>query len=270
MSDRTTVSLLISTYNWPKALSLCLASIARQTVLPNEIVIADDGSGADTKAVIDTYRDIIPVPIQHVWHEDSGFRLSHIRNKAIARSNYPYIIQIDGDIILEESFIEDHLTHMKNNCFVVGSRALLNKEFSEYIIESQELPPYEKLRENSKNRLNAKRIPFLIPFFASWYKSTGKFKYYTRGCNMAFWKDSIIQVNGYNEDISGWGSEDSELVVRLLNSGKKKQYLKFGAVQFHIWHPVAPRDKKAFNDDILKDSIKAQALKANNGINKYL
>jgi hypothetical protein len=33
-----------------------------------------------------------------------------ILNKSIAQSNYDYIIQIDGDIIMNKYFVEDHLT----------------------------------------------------------------------------------------------------------------------------------------------------------------
>ena len=97
-----TISLIISTYNWPEALSRCLDSVMSQTVQPTEIIIADDGSTIETKHVIDDYSRRSVVPIVHVWHEDDGFRLSMIRNKAIVRAKGEYIIQIDGDVVLEK------------------------------------------------------------------------------------------------------------------------------------------------------------------------
>ena len=95
-----TVSLIISTYNWPRALYLCLDSVMQQTVMPSEILIADDGSGMSTRDVVKHFENISPVPVRHIWHEDNGFRLAAIRNKAIAASKGKYIIQIDGDLIL--------------------------------------------------------------------------------------------------------------------------------------------------------------------------
>ena len=70
-----TVSLIISTYNWPRALYLCLDSVMQQTVMPSEIIIADDGSGIATRDVVRHFEAVSPVPVRHIWHEDDGFRL---------------------------------------------------------------------------------------------------------------------------------------------------------------------------------------------------
>ena len=270
MGKTISISLLIATYNWPEALKICLQSILEQTVLPDEILIADDGSTEKTRLTIDQFSKKTIIPVKHIWHEDEGFRLSHIRNKAIAQSKCEYIIQIDGDIILEKNFIRDHLAIHKPEHFVVGSRALLERNFSENIVDSGNLPQISLLRKNARNKLNSLRIPLLTHLFSSWYKNSGGHKYYTRGCNMAFWKEAIINVNGYNEEISGWGAEDSELVARLINSGQRKLFLKFGGIQFHIWHHVASRDRKQTNDDILSNTIENRSSFTKDGIDKYL
>ena len=79
-------SLVISTYNWPEALELCLKSSLQQTVAPAEILVADDGSDERTAQLIARYRVQTSIPIVHVWQEDTGFRVGSIRNKAIARA----------------------------------------------------------------------------------------------------------------------------------------------------------------------------------------
>ena len=127
------VSLIISTYNWVDALELCLDSVVKQTRLPDEVIIADDGSTKETKQLLDKY--FSKLNIIHVWHEDNGFRLSEIRNKAIAKSSSEFIIQIDGDIILNKYFIIDHINKSKPNFFTVGSRVLLNDKLSKKIIK---------------------------------------------------------------------------------------------------------------------------------------
>ena len=98
-----TISLLIATYNWPQALACVLASVRAQRVAPLEVVIADDGSRDDTRRLIEREAQHFPVPIVHVWHEDTGFRLAAIRNKAIAQARGEYLVQIDGDIVLGDA-----------------------------------------------------------------------------------------------------------------------------------------------------------------------
>ena len=78
------VSLVISTYNWKEVLGLCLLSVTQQTVIPTEVIIADDGSRSDTKLLIEEFKNHFPCPIKHVWHEDNGWRKCIIMNKAFA------------------------------------------------------------------------------------------------------------------------------------------------------------------------------------------
>ena len=123
------VGLIISTYNWVKALSLVLDSVKRQTHLPDEVVICDDGSRSDTKNFIIDLQKIFPCSLKHVWQEDKGFRAAAIRNKGINElsSNIDYVVVIDGDMILHNKFIEDHIRVAEKNCFIQGGRALISK-----------------------------------------------------------------------------------------------------------------------------------------------
>jgi glycosyltransferase involved in cell wall biosynthesis len=131
------VSLIVSTYNWPEALNLCLISIGKQTLLPDEVIIADDGSTDKTLKLIEKHKRNFPIPIIHVWQPDDGFQLSKIRNKAIAASSQKYIVQIDGDLILEKHFIQDHVAFRKENTFVSGSRVIMNSDLSKKLIMLQ-------------------------------------------------------------------------------------------------------------------------------------
>ena len=132
-----TVSLIISTYNWPRALYLCLDSVMQQTVMPSEILIADDGSGMSTRDVVKHFENISPVPVRHIWHEDNGFRLAAIRNKAIAASKGKYIIQIDGDLILQRNFIQDHMLFAREGCFVTGSRGIITELLTRKVLSGE-------------------------------------------------------------------------------------------------------------------------------------
>ncbi|RYZ99436.1 MAG: glycosyltransferase [Sphingobacteriaceae bacterium] len=260
-------SLNISTYNWPGALRLCLLSIKAQKVLPDEVVIADDGSTEETKLLIEEFQQDFPVPIKHIWHADEGFQLAKIRNRAIAASSFEYIIQIDGDLILHPKFIADHIAFSKKGAFVTGSRVILDKAYSERLLneDSVDISLSEK---GIRNRSNGYRVGFLRNYMAARYRKNDVF--YMRGCNMAFWRDDLVKVNGYNEAFSGWGREDNEIAVRLLNTGIKKLILKFGAIVYHLYHRERSDGNLAVNNDILNTAITNNWQVAKKGLDQYL
>ncbi|WP_142602946.1 glycosyltransferase family 2 protein [Solitalea koreensis] len=253
-------SLIISTYNWPEALALVFKSIAIQTVLPNEIIIADDGSNDETRNLINSFQKEFPIPLIHVWHEDNGFRKTIIMNTAISKSLGDYIIQIDGDIILHSEFIKDHLMAAKNGFFIRGSRTQLLEEKSKSVINNQEIhfSPFEK---GIKNRLNATHAP-LLSFLV---KGNPTDPQDVIGCNMAFWKKDFINVNGYDNNIEGWGHEDIELAARLVNSGVKKRHLKFAAVCYHIFHKPNARHNEENNKAYFYTIWKNGVVRCKNG-----
>ena len=115
-------SLIISTYNRPDALALCLESVKRQTLLPDEVIVGDDGSRDETKQLIERFQKDFPVPLIHVWQEDDGFRLAMCRNKCIAKAKHEYIIQVDGDVILHTRFVGDHVASAQRGCYIKGGR----------------------------------------------------------------------------------------------------------------------------------------------------
>lgn len=87
---------------------------------------------------------------------------------------------------------------------------------------------------------------------------------------MAFWREDLIEVNGFNEDFIGWGREDSEFTIRMLNSGKSRLYLKFAGVGFHLYHNESPRESLVQNEKILSNTIDLSLTRCLNGLDKYL
>ena len=115
-------TLIISTYNRPEALSVCLDSVRFQTVMPDEVIVGDDGSTSETKDLIESFKKDFPVPLIHLWQEDKGFRLAMMRNKSVAAATGDYIIEIDGDIFLHNKFVEDHKRLAKPGHYLRGTR----------------------------------------------------------------------------------------------------------------------------------------------------
>ncbi|MFL5811073.1 MAG: glycosyltransferase family 2 protein, partial [Flavisolibacter sp.] len=241
-------SLLISTYNRPEALGLCLKTVLQQTILPAEVVIADDGSTEETANLIKEFQKKFPIPIKHAWHPDEGFRAAAIRNKGIALCTQDYIVQVDGDIIIHPKFIADHLETQKPGYFMVGSRVMLSAEQTGKLIQ-QGYVDFKKLSREAF-ALNGLRNPLLSKLLAGLYKTKGRHKFYAKGANIAFYKKDIIRINGYNEAFVGWGSEDRDVAIRLMNAGVQKLSIKMRAVCYHLYHKLNERNYELRNEDL--------------------
>lgn len=265
MKKNISVSVIIPTYNWPEALSLCLQSVLKQSVLPDEIIIADDGSKPDTADLIYRISKQSLIPIIHVWQEDEGFRLAQIRNKAIAKSSKEYIIQIDGDVILHKDFIKDHIWFARKGSFVSGSRVIIEEKLTNKLLASQTFN-ISLFTKGIHNKLNGIHLPFLSVLQERY---RGKDILYVRGCNMGFWREDLLKVNGYNEDMTGWGREDNELASRLINLGIEKRIIKFAGIVYHIHHSLRPRTSLSKNDTILKETVCSKSIWCVKGVNQY-
>lgn len=263
MIKQSDITLLISTYNWPHALELILKSILVQSMMPQEVIIADDGSSDETKRLIDHYKSMFGIPLKHVWHEDLGFRKSLILNKAIQQSSGEYIIQIDGDIVLHKHFIKDHFKQRRKGFFIAGSRASINEKKSNQILKNGQFK-FSFFTGGLETRFNAIHFPYLSFFF----KTDPLSSWNVKGCNMAFWKVDFIKINGYFNDFKGWGWEDYELAQRLINSGIRKKRVKWSAIGFHIFHPLNSRGNSATNEKVYRESLKEKIVKRFPGLSE--
>ncbi len=260
------LSLIITTYNSPKFLKLVLDSVRRQVMLPDEVVIADDGSGDDTRKLIEEERLTFPVPLLHVWQEDKGFRAAKSRNNGIKASSGDYIVFIDGDILLDRRFIRDHHFFACKNRFVQGRRVHLSESRTQEIVDSMTVPSLNFFSRGV--RLN--RIHLIHSgFFRDLY---GRKKKTQKGeslisANIGVWKEDLLRVNGFNEEFIGWGREDSELGVRMMNAGIKIRFLKFAAIGIHLYH----QENRFFNEraqELLDRAIETKMTWCDKGLIK--
>jgi len=258
-------ALLISTYNWPQALELIFKSIFEQTEMPDEVLIADDGSTEETKKLIDNFIRKSTFKVIHVWQEDKGFRKAIILNKAVAKSSCDYIIQIDGDCIMHPKFIADHKENAQKNVYLYGTRATITKEALPGIFNEKKT----KFNFFSKN-LKKKSRTIHNKLLSKMYKPHEGFSSNFRGCNVSFWREDFIAINGYNESFEGWGREDSDLVIRLGNKGVLAKRLRYVGIVYHIYHTENPRDQLKENDLIQHKSIQEKIIRTEKGISQYL
>ena len=269
-TDLVNPSLIITTYNWPQALRLSVESVWTQTVLPKEIIIADDGSSIETRETVDQLRKQSPIPIIHVWQPDEGFQLSKIRNRGIAAASSEYIIITDGDCILEPHFIEDHIYFAQVGHGVCGSRIKLVPSASAKFLETGHfVKPFflsPKIRfgyhlSAIRNRWLSNRFVYEVG------KLQTKAKFH--GCNMAFWKSDAIRINGFDEEYTAWGWEDRDFGLRLRRTGVKIKYIRFAALLYHLYHPKKSNSSNG-TTELFKQCIEQNHIRAEKGLDQYL
>jgi hypothetical protein len=258
-------TLIIPTYNWPEALELVLLSVLDQSVMPQEIIIGDDGSKPETKGLIKKFEKQFNLPLIYIWHEDQGNRKSIMMNKAIAKSSFPYIIEIDGDVILQKDFIKDHLSLARPNTYLYGSRVSIQKSKLKSLFAKKQIK-FNYFSSGIKKRNRTLRIPFLANTASSHLFLSGK----VRGCNISFWREDFIKINGYNEDFTGWGMEDSEMILRMVNAGIYGKRLKQKGIIYHIYHKEQDKSFVKRNREIEKITKTSKRIRASKGIDQYI
>lgn len=261
VGTNTSIAVIVSTYNSPEYLRRVLDGYRAQSSYPNELIVADDGSTDETARVVANFAHTAPFAVRHVWHEDRGFRLAEIRNRAVAAASADYLVFTDGDCIPHPCFIEDHLLALETGCFVTGKRMLVGKALSTTFAWSGTASSIILcLGGKLSGCHHLIRLPWLV---LSKQGIKG-----LRGCNMAMFRSDLLAINGFNELITGWGREDSELVARLFAYGVRRRELPFSALVFHLWHPENSRSSLSENDRLLNETIVSGQFRCPCGIVK--
>lgn len=265
------IGVIISTYNKPAYLQLTLEGYCHQTRMVDEVIIADDGSTSETRRVIDSFCSRLP--IKHVWHEDRGFQKCEILNKAILAAESDYLIFTDQDCIPREDFVETHAAYAKPGYFisagyfkmtalvshsVTGSEVSAGRVFDICWLRAQGQPLSFKLTKLLRCRRYAWLMNNITPAAASW-----------NGCNSSGWREDILAINGFNEDMH-YGGQDREFGERMWNKGIKSLQLRYSAIVMHLHHerPYATAESIANNRDIRRQTRKNKIVETPNGIRK--
>lgn len=269
------LSIIVSTYNRPDALNAVLQGLARQKgVNPNEweVIIADDGSGQATRDQISQWHNRFPCALQHVWHEDQGFRLAAIRNLSASKASGEYLVFLDGDCIPFPDFAIQTLKLAEPGWFVAGNRTLLSKTYTQKLLQHGEEPTlwsplrwfYAKLSGQSNRAL-----PWLRLTAKDARKKRPQQWQVLKGCNIGVWKRDFIAINGFDETFSGWGHEDSDFAVRLIRNGIRLKDGRFAVPVLHLWHPENDRSKQAANQAKLAETLNSKHTYALKGCSQY-
>ena len=232
---------------------------------PLEIIVADDGSGPDTRAVVERHQAAGPCPLHHVWHPDEGFRLGGIRNKAMARAVGDYIVSLDGDMVCHPRCVEDHGRLRDPGCFCQGSRIPLGPRASALMTARPGWWP-SAFSPGVRRRARLARLPVAS---ARLLNRPHRDPMTVRGCHQGFWRRDLLAVNGFNEAMWGWGREDNELAVRLGNHGRLRRNLRGVALACHLHHCEGDRGRVGENERILRETLDAGRVRCERGLDRW-
>lgn len=267
------IAVIVTTYNRPDALAAVLEGYLAQTDPDFELVVADDGSGPETRGVVEAYAARAGFPLRHVWQEDAGFRAAAIRNKAIAGTDADYVIFTDGDCIPVPDFVAQHRRLAEPGWFLAANRVLLAEAFTREVLAGR-LPVYRWslvrwlgawLRRDINRWLPLVRLP------DGALRKRGAARWEgVKTCNLSAWRADLARVNGLDERYSGWGLEDSDLVIRLLHAGVRRKSARFAAPVFHLWHREHDRSTLPENQRRLDEVLGSDRVRAAVGLDRYL
>lgn len=269
---RFTIGVIISTYNNPLWLEKTLWGYMCQSRPADEIIIADDGSGPETKALIDSYKD--KLPLSHVWHEDKGFRKTRILNIALLRGKADYLIFTDQDCVPRHDFIATHERYARQGRFLSGgyfrlpmdiSLAITREDiqcgraFSADWLRKMGMKWSVKWAKLSRSEAFTRFMNHVTPTRATW-----------NGMNASGWRADLLAVNGFNEEMH-YGAEDRELGVRLNNMGIRSRQIRYSAITLHLDHkrPYKHEEEMRKNRAIMLASKRDKLIRTPNGLNLH-
>lgn len=233
----TRLSVVVTTYNNPRGLQLVLAGLLRQSLRDFELLIADDGSGPETAAIVAAFAARAPFPVRHVWHADEGFRKCTICNKAILEAGGDYLVFFDGDCIPGRDCLELHLRAARRDSYLAGGAVYLDRRLSERLTPADvasgrlDRPGLWWLHVNKRRRLLARHLPVVreimnrrVPREPSW-----------RGGNSSAWADHMRAVGGFDERFT-YGFEDADFGHRLQALGVHGRSIRYSNPVMHVEH----------------------------------
>ncbi len=233
------LSVIVTTYNNPRALRLVLAGLERQTVGDFEVVIADDGSGPETREVIDAYRRQAPFALRHVWQPDEGFRKCAILNRAVREASGDYLFFFDGDCVPPAHCLRAHLRAARREHYVCGAMVLLSARFGERLtvqeVAGGRLDRFGRwwyTDVDRRHRLLISRVPGL-----RWALDRNRKRgSIWGGSNSSTFAEHVYRVGGFDERFT-YGFEDADFGLRLEAAGIRGRSIRYTAPVFALDHP---------------------------------
>jgi len=262
----TRCCLVVTTHERPAALERVLAAVAAQSRLPDQLIVAEDGTAAATAQVVGQFATQAAFPVHHVRQPHAGFRAGRIRNAAVARTSCEYVVLLDGDMVPHPAFVADHLALARAGYYSQGVRIPLDENATRRLLQ-----PHSQLPRLLSPGLGLVRRAYALrsPALARVLRRVANGVVAVKACNQGFWREALVAVNGFDEALTGWGAEDKELCARLENAGIRRQTLLGAAIAWHLRHPPASRARADANRARWQETVRTGRTRCAAGLDGH-
>lgn len=234
------LSVVVSTYAWPEALDAVLFGLSEQTDPDFDVVVADDGSGSETAAVVERWKATFGGRLSHVWQADEGYRLARVKNLGAWAAKGGFLALIDGDAVPRRGFARAMKASAVQGWFLGGKRLELSRGLSERVLaerlpisrwsfarwlrERRNVGPLAALTPRDRRRPGREGLPEFIPHTERY------------GFLFGVFHEDFERVNGFDLRYEGWGEEDIDLALRLRRLGLRCGWPGPQGTLLHLWH----------------------------------
>ena len=238
-------SIIIPTYNQCSELKACLNSLCYQKLeegISFEVIVIDDGSSDETINMLEQ----INVPYNLKYKQNLRSNLSsraQVRNIGVDLSDGDVLIFLDGDHIVQPSFIQSHNRYhqIEKDIVLCGLRSFVDSTVLKY----GNLAP-DKLEEMVIDR--DARIDIIKKFSGNLGGMTTSW-HLCFSCNLSVRREHFVKLGGFDPNFIGWGLEDCELGYRLKKFGLKIAIdLSNESMIYHIGAPKRVYSEEIFNE----------------------
>jgi len=265
------IGVVVSTYNQPGHLRRCLRSLEQQSQRNFDIVVADDGSTAETRRIVEQFALSSTRPVRHMWQEDRGFRKTRILNTSVLATDAQYLVFIDGDCIAHPDFVREHVLNSEPGRYLNGSLIRLGKELSERITE-QAIIEGDAFRIawllQQGHHIDRRYLRLTLPYeLRCRLNRATRTHLYWLGSNSSCFRDDLVAVNGFDNRFS-YGFEDGDFGNRLEMRHIVPKTVRWTAILLHLWHakPWAAPEVQAANRALMDENLALGRYRAVTGL----
>jgi glycosyltransferase involved in cell wall biosynthesis len=274
------LTVVVTTYEWPEALDVALRALSEEKDEDFEVIVANDGSGPQTTAVIEKWQRAFPVSLVHVRQEDEGSRQARARNLGALHARGSFFVFLDGDCLVRRGFVKAVRRAIVPGWFLASKRLNLSKRLSQRALDDgvplwrwgavrwlgshpRELLaaslPRERNRPGVILAIRDRRRPWRLRQreFTPPHDAYGFFTGVSR--------QDFSRVNGFEARFVGWGAEDVDMTLRLRRVGLRCGWPGPRATLLHLWH-LDRRQRSPVNTPLLRETQSGDRTEAVAGL----